>query len=327
MGRAGDHGEPGDTVTEHVTVLGVGGDRPLSAAGRAALAEAGFVSATRAELAAVRGLVPPDAVVDVLGDTAMDDPEGHRWDLPRQPALVVVLTPPGDLVRRVVRAIGAHLGPQRVRALEPPSGAEGGAGLVVDPEAGPVLQSPRARGWALPGEEWDAPDVLPAAVRAVVLAWLGPGPGDLVWDLGAGGGGAVGVESVRLGAGAVTLVPDLAAGERARRNAARHGVEVTVVQGEDVAALAALPDPDAVFISDGHANLAELLAVAAGRRPRALVAALSSDVDADLARAALEGGGLLVEGAVVAVERLARPGARVPGTVRVTLLRGSAPGG
>jgi len=172
-------------MTEHVTVLGVGEGHPLSAAGRAALAEAGFVSATRAELAATGGLVPPEAVVDVLGDTAMSNPEGQLWDRPRQPAQVVVLTPSGDLVWRVVRASGAHVGLQRVRALEPSPAAEGGAGLVVDPEAGPP--SPRAQGWALPDEAWDAPDAFPAALRAIVLAWLGPGPGDLVWDLGAAG--------------------------------------------------------------------------------------------------------------------------------------------
>lgn len=314
-------------MTEHVTVLGVGEGHVLSPAGRAALTEAGFVHATRAELAAVRGLVPPDAVVDVLGDTAMGDPEGHRWDLPREPAQVVVLTPPGELVWRVVRAIGAHVGAQRVRALEPSAGDQDEAGLVVDLEAGALPRPPRARGWALPDEEWDAPDALPAAVRAIVLAWLGPGRGDLVWDLGAGGGAAVAVECVGLGAGAVALGPDREACEQARANAARHGVAVTVVEGQGAAALAGLPDPDAVFVSGARPQLAELLAAGAQRHPRALVAVLSSAAAAEPARAALERAGLLVDGAVVTAAPLDPAGAPVPATPRFWVLRGSAPGG
>lgn len=281
-------------MTERVTVLGVGAEHALGEEALAALAEAEFVHATRAELAAARGLVPPGAVVDVLGDTAMEDPEGHRWDLPRESARVVVLTPPGDLVWQVVRAIGAHVGPQRVRAIAPAASA-----LVVDPEAGPLPLPPRPLGWALPGERWDAADPLPAVVRAVALAWLGPGPGDTVWDLAPGAGGAVAVESARLGAAAVAVVPDAGAGGRVRANAARHRVGVTVVEGGGSGVLSGLPDPDAVFLTGEVAELVATLVVAAERLPRAVVAVLSSPADADLASDALEGAGLVVEDAAV----------------------------
>lgn len=91
-------------MVERVTVLNVG--RELTAGERELLASADLVIATRAELAAVRGLVPGHAVVDVLGDSALDDPEGHHWNLPVEPDEVVVLAPTGDLARRISAVLG-----------------------------------------------------------------------------------------------------------------------------------------------------------------------------------------------------------------------------
>lgn len=92
-------------MAERVTVLDVG--RELTGGERELLASADLVIATRAELAAVRGLVPAHAVVDVLGDTALDDPEGHHWNLPVEPDDVVVLAPTADLARRIAMVIDA----------------------------------------------------------------------------------------------------------------------------------------------------------------------------------------------------------------------------
>jgi precorrin-6Y C5,15-methyltransferase (decarboxylating) len=89
--------------------------------------------------------------------------------------------------------------------------------------------------------------------RALALAALAPGPGQLLWDIGAGSG-SVGIEWMRADprcrAVAVEARPDRA--ERILRNATRLGVPgIEVVSGAAPAALAGLPRPDAVFIGGG----------------------------------------------------------------------------
>jgi precorrin-6Y C5,15-methyltransferase (decarboxylating) len=56
-------------------------------------------------------------------------------------------------------------------------------------------------GWALSEDEFDSRDAVltKAEVRALALARLAPGPGLLVWDVGAGSG-SVAVECARFGA-------------------------------------------------------------------------------------------------------------------------------
>jgi precorrin-6B C5,15-methyltransferase / cobalt-precorrin-6B C5,C15-methyltransferase len=90
-------------------------------------------------------------------------------------------------------------------------------------------------------------------LRALALAALRPGPGRLLWDVGAGSG-SIGIEWMRSDplarAIAVEPRPDRAA--RAGRNAAMLGVPgLTVINGTAPAALAGLPAPDAVFIGGG----------------------------------------------------------------------------
>lgn len=90
-------------------------------------------------------------------------------------------------------------------------------------------------------------------LRALALAALAPGPGQLLWDVGAGSG-SIGIEWMRADplarAIAVEVRPDRA--ERACRNAAALGVPaLQVITGVAPAALAGLPDPDAVFIGGG----------------------------------------------------------------------------
>src|SRR5205823_6499161 len=82
--------------------------------------------------------------------------------------------------------------------------------------------------------------VTKSEVRAVALARLGPGPGTVVWDVGAGSG-SVGIEAAALGADvwAIERPPAI----ELRANA--EGVPgVCVVEGSAPDALAGLPDPD-----------------------------------------------------------------------------------
>ena len=90
-------------------------------------------------------------------------------------------------------------------------------------------------------------------VRAVTLAVLGPQPGELLWDVGAGSG-SIAIEWMRTHrecrAVAVESAPERVG--RIVRNAAALGVpKLRVVQGRAPGALAGLPAPDAVFIGGG----------------------------------------------------------------------------
>jgi precorrin-6Y C5,15-methyltransferase (decarboxylating) len=109
--------------------------------------------------------------------------------------------------------------------------------------------------------------------RALVLARLGPGPGNLVWDVGAGSG-SVAVECARLGAAAIAIERDPESCERIERNASRHGVRIRVVQGEAPAALDGLPVPDAVFVGGSGGGFEEIVGLVAGRVLRAVVLTL-----------------------------------------------------
>src|SRR5699024_10630607 len=91
-------------------------------------------------------------------------------------------------------------------------------------------------------------------VRAVALAKLAPRPGALVWDVGAGCG-SVAVECARLGAAAIAVESDEAQTVRMITNAARHGVDVRVEEGEAPQALRQLPRPDAVFVGGGGSEV------------------------------------------------------------------------
>ena len=155
--------------------------------------------------------------------------------------------------------------------------------LCVDPEASstdkavhwPLRATPER--WALPEDAFDHRDgmITKAEVRALALAWLGPGPGDLVWDLGAGSG-SVGIEAARLGAAVIAVDADPAQCRRVRANAVRHGVPIEVVKGAAPVVLPGMPDPDAVFIGGGGAVLRGIVQVAAYRARRIVVVTLAT---------------------------------------------------
>lgn len=90
-------------------------------------------------------------------------------------------------------------------------------------------------------------------IRASALARLAPEPGALLWDVGAGAG-SVAVEWMRHHARCRAVAIEANAGRAARiaGNAERLGVPgLQVVTGRAPAALAGLPQPDAIFVGGG----------------------------------------------------------------------------
>ncbi|MFB4303653.1 methyltransferase domain-containing protein [Actinomadura sp. NTSP31] len=131
--------------------------------------------------------------------------------------------------------------------------------------AGPALREPT---WALPEDAFGGESALSPEARSLVLAKLGPGIGDMVWDIGSGDG-SVAIECARFGAAAVALDRDDSACTRIRENVRRHGVRVAVSRGEIRTVLDHLPVPDAVFLADAAS---EALGICASQARHRLVA-------------------------------------------------------
>ena len=159
--------------------------------------------------------------------------------------------------------------------------------------------------WALPEDEFEHRSgmITKPEARALILARLGPGPGNLVWDVGAGSG-SVAVECARHGAAAIAVERDPGSCARIRRNAARHGVYVQVVAGEAPDALGDLPEPDAVFVGGSGGRFEEILKLCAVRARRAVVASLIGLERVVPAEGILEGCGLEVETTLLQASRL-----------------------
>lgn len=138
----------------------------------------------------------------------------------------------------------------------------------------PVRQVPPS--WGLPERlfECDGSLITKAEVRALALARLGPGIGDLIWDVGAGSG-SVGIECARFGAAVVAIEQDADRCRQISDNAQHHRAEVNVVCGAAPSALAVLDDPDAVFVGGGGGALEDILSVVAARARRTVVVALT----------------------------------------------------
>ncbi|MFC7207484.1 precorrin-6Y C5,15-methyltransferase (decarboxylating) subunit CbiT [Comamonas endophytica] len=88
-------------------------------------------------------------------------------------------------------------------------------------------------------------------VRAMTLAALAPRRGERLWDLGAGSG-SVAVEWCLAGGTAVCVEQHAARVANIAQNAARHAVDLQVLQGDSLALLPRLgPAPQAVFVGGG----------------------------------------------------------------------------
>jgi precorrin-6B C5,15-methyltransferase / cobalt-precorrin-6B C5,C15-methyltransferase len=129
--------------------------------------------------------------------------------------------------------------------------------------------------WALPEDEFEHRSgmITKSATRAFVLSRLGPGPGDLIWDIGAGSG-SVAIECARLGAAAIAIERDPESCARVRRNTEGHNVYVQLVEGTAPRALRDLPEPDAVFVGGSGGAFEEIVKLSAVRVRRAVVLAL-----------------------------------------------------
>ncbi|WP_079032151.1 precorrin-6y C5,15-methyltransferase (decarboxylating) subunit CbiE [Streptomyces specialis] len=165
---------------------------------------------------------------------------------------------------------------------------------------------PGPDGWALPEAAFAHRDsmVTKSEVRALALARLGPRLGDLVWDVGAGSG-SVAVECARLGAAAIAVERTADGVARCLANATAHGVDVQAVHGTAPGALEELPDPDAVFVGGGGADLAAIVTACARRARRAVVVTLAALDRVAAAREALAAGGLVPDGVLLQSARLA----------------------
>jgi hypothetical protein len=118
--RRSEWGAPqgeGQALGRFVLVGIPGGDPPPAV--RRVLAQARVVAAPRVLLAAHRGLVPADALVEVLPDSALDDPGGVRVDLPEQGEDLVVLFPAGRPLHVLAAALKADVGADRVAMVDP----------------------------------------------------------------------------------------------------------------------------------------------------------------------------------------------------------------
>ena len=153
-----------------------------------------------------------------------------------------------------------------------------------------------ARRWALPEDEFEHRSgmITKGPTRALALSRLGPGRGDLVWDVGAGSG-SVAIECARLGAAAVAVERDSESCARIRRNAERHAAYVEVVEGDAPEALRGLPEPDAVFVGGTGGAFEEIVKLCAVRARRSVVLTLIGLERVVPAGKVLENCGLQVE--------------------------------
>ena len=156
------------------------------------------------------------------------------------------------------------------------------------------IESPRR--WALPEEDFEHRSgmITKSETRALVLSRLGPGPGDLIWDVGAGSA-SVAIECARLGAASIAVERNPESCARIRRNADRLGIHVQLVEGEAPEALRDLPEPDAVFVGGTGRDFEEIVKLAAVRARRSVVLALVTLERVVPAGEILEGCGLQVE--------------------------------
>jgi precorrin-6B C5,15-methyltransferase / cobalt-precorrin-6B C5,C15-methyltransferase len=142
-----------------------------------------------------------------------------------------------------------------------------------------------------------------SATRAFVLSRLGPGPGDLIWDVGAGSG-SVAIECARLGAAAIAIERDPESCALILRNAGRHNLHLQLIEGNAPEALRDLPQPDAVFVGGSGGAFEEIVKLSAVRARRAVVLALVTLERVVPAAQLLEDCGLEVETTFLQTSRM-----------------------
>jgi precorrin-6Y C5,15-methyltransferase (decarboxylating) len=149
----------------------------------------------------------------------------------------------------LARLGGPH---ERVRTLEPTG--------MDQSMVGPVAIAIEARDPGLPGASGLPDDlfdhdgqITKRPVRALTLSALGPRPGELLWDIGAGSG-SIGIEWLLAGGARVeALEVDPSRAARARGNVEAFGLSHrhSLTEARAPGGLSGLPRPDAVFIGGG----------------------------------------------------------------------------
>ncbi|MBO3749637.1 precorrin-6y C5,15-methyltransferase (decarboxylating) subunit CbiE [Streptosporangiaceae bacterium NEAU-GS5] len=168
----------------------------------------------------------------------------------------------------------------------------------TDPGVAPLTRVP-----GLPDDAYENDGQLTKReVRAVTLARLGPLPGQLLWDVGAGAG-SVAIEWLRShpSCTAIAIERDPARAERIHQNADALGVpKLRVVVGRAPAALTGLPAPFAVFVGGGVTTPGLIEACWSALLPggRLVVNAVTVESEAILAQCYAELGGDMVRVAV-----------------------------
>lgn len=190
--------------------------------------------------------------------------------------------------------VGAFAAPHVVVCLAPKSAST--MRRDNQPAAAPTA------GWALPETAYAHRDsmITKAEVRAYAVARLRPRLGRLVLDIGAGSG-SVGIECAALGAAVVSVERDADACRLIAANAARHGVQIRVVEGAAPEVLDELPDPDAAFVGGGGVDAVRGVV---RRRVRTVVAAFAALDTAIAAHGLLADSGYHVEGTQLSAARL-----------------------
>ena len=192
-----------------------------------------------------------------------------------QPSVAVLTSPdnPPEVVATALLAAGEPTGPaavaSRLGEIEESVTTSSLASIAsgrFDPMSVLVIMrghgriSARGLAWGLPEDQFDHRDgmITKSEVRAVALAKLAIPAQGVLWDVGAGSA-SVAIECGRLAPqlSIYALERDREQAERARGNARRHHVAVTVVEAEAPAAFEQLPDPDRVFIGGGGIEVLE----------------------------------------------------------------------
>ncbi|GGQ31401.1 precorrin-6y C5,15-methyltransferase (decarboxylating) subunit CbiE [Streptomyces mutabilis] len=173
-----------------------------------------------------------------------------------------------------------------------PGAAGDGTGWIAGrgPAAGP-------RGWSLPAEAYggDLGEGETELLRTAQLARLGPRLGDLVWDIGCGGG-AFATEAARAGAAVIAVDRDPDACARTEATARHFGVQLQIVHGTAPHVLENLPEPDVVRVGGGGAAV---VSAVADRRPQRIVAHAATRDAAELVGRDLTEHGYRVECALL----------------------------
>ena len=162
----------------------------------------------------------------------------------------------GDSELTVLEHLGGEAeqvtGPVRAAAMGDGRHADLAVVALVGVPGRDAVVLPRIPG--LPDDAYESDGQLTRReARALALAALAPGPGQLLWDVGAGSG-SIGIEWMRVDARcrAVAVERRQDRAERVRRNATNLGVpDLEVVCGNAPEVLSGLPGPAAVFVGGG----------------------------------------------------------------------------